>query len=228
LSYASGTGSKNIDTLKSRLDALCASRREIAVWNAAYEEMVAILNRRGFVEHVLAEGEPFPDFVLPSAEGRLVSLASLLERGPVIISFFRGEWCPFCRLMLAALTEALPEIEAAGASLVALTPETGGLPLTMKQYHGARFEVLSDVDYGVGLSASVIFKIPKLYRARLEASKLNFVERHGNAAWFLPIPATFILTQNGVVAWRFVDADFSHRAEPADIIDAVRTLTEHA
>ncbi len=198
------------------------------MWNAAYEEMVTELNRTGFLQHALREGELFPDFVLPSAEGRLVSLANLLARGPVVISFFRGEWCPFCRLMLAALTEALPEIEAAGGTLAALTPETGGLPLTMKNYHHAGFEILSDVDCGVGLSAGVIFSIPKLYRARLEASGLSFPERHGNAAWFLPVPATFILTPDGVVAWRFADTDFSHRPEPADIINALHQLAGRA
>lgn len=214
-----------IETLKSRLDALCASRREVAAWNVAYEDMIAELGRNGFLDQVLQVGEVFPDFMLPSAEGRLVALDKLLARGPVIVSFFRGEWCPFCRLMLAALTEALPEIEAAGASLLALTPETGGLALTMKEYHGARFEVLSDVDCGVGLSAGVVFKIPQLYRARMRA---DFAARHGNAGWFLPVPATFILSTDGVVAWRFLDVDFSHRAEPEEIIAAVRSLTETA
>jgi peroxiredoxin len=182
------------------------------------------LNRDGFLSQVLAEGEVFPDFVLPSAEGRLVALGDFLARGPVVLSFFRGEWCPFCKLMLSALTEALPAIEAAGASLLALTPETGGLPLSMKNRHGARFEMLSDVDFGVGLSAGVVFKIPKLYRARLEAANLIFPQRHGNGAWCLPVPATFIIAADGVVAWRFVDVDFSHRAEPADIIAALGRL----
>jgi peroxiredoxin len=211
-------------TLKSRLAALCASRKEVAIWNTAYEDAVAELNRTGFLQHAIKEGEPFPDFVLPSAEGRLVSLASLLERGPVIISFFRGEWCPFCQLMLTALAEALPEIEAAGASLLALTPETGGFPLTMKQHNKAHFEVLSDVDCGVGLAAGIIFRMPKLYRARMEAGGINFWERHGNVAWFVPVPATFIVTRDGLIAWRFLDADFTHRAEPADIIKAVRVI----
>jgi peroxiredoxin len=200
---------------------LCSSRRETAVWNAAYEDMLAELSRTGFLNQVLPAGAVFPDFMLPSAEGRLVSLASQLARGPVIISFFRGEWCPFCRLMLAALAAALPEIEAAGATLLALTPETGGLALTMKEYHAARFEVLCDVDSGVGLAAGVVFRIPQLYRARMRP---DFAARHGNAGWFLPIPATFILAPDGTVAWRFADVDFSHRPEPADIIAAVRTL----
>jgi peroxiredoxin len=194
----------------------------VAAWNLAYEDMVAELGRNGFMSQVLPQGAVFPDFMLPSAEGRLVSLAGALSRGPVIVSFFRGEWCPFCRLMLAALTEALPEIEAAGASLLALTPETGGLALTMKEYHGARFEVLADVDCGIGLAAGVVFRIPKLYRARMRP---DFAERHGNAGWFLPVPATFVLAQDGVVAWRFAEVDFSRRAEPADIIAAVRSLS---
>ncbi len=183
--------------------------------------MVAELSGNGFLNQVLPQGQMFPDFMLPSAEGRLVSLDSQLARGPVIICFFRGEWCPFCRLMLAALTDALPEIDAAGATLLALTPETGGLALSMKQYHGARFEVLCDVDCGVGLAAGVVFKIPKLYRARMAA---DFAQRQGNAGLFLPIPATFILAPDGVVAWRFADVDFTRLAEPADIINAVRSL----
>jgi len=187
----------------------------------AYEDMVAELSRNGFMSQVLPQGAAFPDFMLPSAEGKLVALASALARGPVIVSFFRGEWCPFCRLMLAALTESLPEIEAAGATLLALTPETGGLALTMKEFHGARFEVLSDVDCGVGLAAGVVFRIPKLYRARMRP---DFAERHGNAGWFLPVPATFVLSPDGAVAWRFAEVDFSRRAEPADIIEAVRSL----
>jgi len=182
------------------------------------------LNREGFLSGILGTGDVFPDFVLPSAEGRLVSLAARLASGPVVLSFFRGEWCPFCRLMLAALTKALPEIEAAGGHLLALTPETGGLPLSMKRYHGATFEVLSDVDFGVGLAAGVVFKIPKLYRERLVASGNNFPQRHGNAAWCLPVPATFIIRPDGVIGWRFVDVDFAHRAEPEDIIAALRTI----
>ncbi len=188
------------DTLTTRLNALLASRREIAVWNAAYEQILERLSHDGFLQNVLPEGAAFPDFMLPSAEGKLVSLDSRLAQGPVVVSFFRGEWCPFCRLMLAALTEALPEIEAAGGTL------------------------LGDVDFGVGLAAGVVFRIPKLYRARCESSGLNFPQRHGNAAWCLPVPATFILTPDGKVAWRFVDVDFSHRAEPADIIAALRQL----
>jgi peroxiredoxin len=215
-------------SLKSRLAALCAKRAEVAAWNVAYEEALAELNRTGFLQNAIKEGDQFPDFVLPNAEGRLISLGSLLQHGSIIISFYRGEWCPFCHLMLSALVEALPEIEAAGASLLALTPETNGFPLIMKQANKAQFEVLSDVDCGIGLAAGIIFRMPKRQRASLEATGINFAERHGNSAWFLPIPATFIVNQDGLVAWRFVDVDFTHRAEPADIVQAVRHLARRA
>ncbi len=210
--------------MQARLDALCASRREIAAWNTAYEDMVAKLSQTGFLDYALKIGEVFPDFMLPSAEGRLVSLERVRANGPVIISFFRGEWCPFCRLMLAALTEALPEISATGATLLALTPETGGLPLTMKQYHNAGFEVLSDVDCGVGLATGIIFRVPDLYRARLESVRLDFPARHGNGGWFLPVPAIYIVGEDGVIGWRFLDVDFVRRPEPGDIIAAVKKL----
>lgn len=186
--------------------------------------MLVQLNREGFLGQVLNTGVRFPDFVLPSAEGRLVALADYLARGPVVLSFFRGEWCPFCKLMLTALTEALPEIEAAGAHLLALTPETGGLPLAMKQRHNAAFEVLADVDFGVGLAAGVVFKIPPLYRERLRAAGLDFPQRHGNGAWCLPLPASFLIAPDGKITWRFLNGDYAKRPEPAELIAAIRRI----
>jgi peroxiredoxin len=214
-----------IETLQSKLDALRAARSERAAWTESYEEILMQLGQSGFLEHVIKPGERFPDFMLPSAEGHLLSLSEFLVRGPVIVSFFRGEWCPFCRLMLTALTEALPQISAAGATLLALTPETGGLALKMKTYHGAPFEIVADVDCGIGLAAGVVFRIPPKYRALLGP---DFPARYGNSGWYLPIPATFILDHDGCIAWRFADVDYTHRPEPADIIRAVTTMNGKA
>jgi peroxiredoxin len=214
-----------MQSLQAKLDAKSRASMEIAAWRAAYEQVVATLSGNGLLPHVLAKGASFPDFMLPNAEGRLVSLGALLANGPVVVTFFRGEWCPYCRLMLDALAEALPEIEALGATLVALTPDTDGLPLVAKQAHQAKFEVLSDVDCGVGLAAGVVFAVPPLYRARLSSFGVDIAQRHGNQAWFLPIPATFILDRNGVIVWRFADGDFTNRAEPGDIIGVLETLS---
>jgi peroxiredoxin len=210
--------------LQDMLDAERATRLVNEAVRAAYEETVATLNRNGFMPGVLAEEAQFPDFMLPNSEGRLVSLSGLLARGPVIVQFFRGEWCPYCRLMLDALVTALPEIEALGATLIALTPDTGAAAHDAKANHSAAFDVLSDVDCGVGLAAGVVFRLPPLYKARLITVGLDIPDRHGNQAWFLPIPAVFLLDRDGRVAWRFADVDFTHRAGPERIIAALRQL----
>ncbi|HET8997489.1 MAG TPA: peroxiredoxin-like family protein [Acetobacteraceae bacterium] len=190
----------------------------------AYEAMVAELQRTDFLTHALQVGDRFPDLVLPNAEGALVSISALLEHGPLVVTFFRGEWCPYCRLMLDALAATLPEIMALGASLVAVTPEAGGRALTAKQNHKAGFEVLCDVDCGVGLSCGVVFRAPEPYRLLLLKYGTDLAERHGNPSWFLPVPATFVVDRQGIVRWRFLSVDFTERAEPADLLAALRSL----
>ena len=162
--------------------------------------------------------------MLPSTEGRLVALSEELAKGPVVLIFFRGEWCPFCKLMAEALAEAAARIEDCGAGILALTPETGALPQKLRARHGDRFTVLADVDFGVGLLAGVVFKIPPLYRARLEAAGLDFPHRQGNSAWCLPVPAVYVIRPDGVIAWRFADVDFAQRPEPDEIVAALERL----
>lgn len=206
-------------------DQLEAQRRTMTdEVRVAYEVSVADMRRAGLVIHALDLGDRFPDMVLPNAEGDLVAIADLLRRGPVVVTFFRGIWCPYCRLMLDALVAALPELEAAGASLVGITPETGGLALRTKQNHGASFEVLSDVDCGLGLGCGVVFRTPDIYRRLLLKYGNDLAERHGNQAWFLPLPAVFVLDRAGIVRWRFLSVDFTEQAEPADILAALRAL----
>lgn len=190
----------------------------------AYEQSVAEMLAIGAGTTALAVGDRFPDIMLPNAEGDLIAIADLLALGPVVVTFFRGIWCPYCRLMLDALVAALPELEAAGASLVGITPETGGLALRTKQNHGASFEVLSDVDCGLGLGCGVVFRTPDIYRRLLLKYGNDLAERHGNQAWFLPLPAVFVLDRAGFVRWRFLSVDFTEQAEPADILAALRAL----
>ena len=172
----------------------------------------------------LGPGDPMPPFLLPNAEGELVASADLLARGPLVVSFFRGGWCPYCALTLNALGAALPELERAGATLVALSPETGGRGLAMKRRHWLGFEVLADVDLGVAMQFGVVFRAPPLYAALLQRAGIDLAERSGNPAWLLPVPATFLMRRDGTVARRWVDVDFTRRAEPEDILDAVRAL----
>ncbi len=191
---------------------------------AAYTGFVDMLDRAEIAAHVLAPGAPMPDFLLPNAEGRLLSSRDLLKSGPLVAVFFRGDWCPFCMLMLSALEEALPELHAAGATLVALTPDTGGRALRAKRSHGLHYEVLSDVDNETAMQFGVVVNPPESYRVLLAGAGIDLAERHGNSGGFIPLPATFLVGQDGIVRASWIDLDVTRRVEPAAIIDAVRRL----
>jgi peroxiredoxin len=212
-------------SLKKRLEAKRVAMP--ADVHLAYAAMVTELGRAGVIENVLRVGDRFPDFLLPNAEGDLVALDDLLARGALVVTFFRGAWCPYCQMTLEALAAAMPKLRAAHATLVAVTPETGGRALAAKRAHGEGLEVLSDVDCGLALRCGVVFRAPEPYRSILLAYGTDLAERHGNAAWFLPLPATFVLDRGAVVRWRFVSVDFTERAEPADIMLALRKISAH-
>ncbi len=191
---------------------------------AAWEDLVNRLLLAASVDRVLKPGHAIPDFVLPNAEGRLVASDTLLARGPLVLTFYRGEWCPYCSLMLDALEEALPEIAAAGGQLVALSPETGGLALQVKRERGLNYEILSDIDSGVALSFGVAFRMPDAYRQGMLRAGIDLARRHGNDGWFVPIPASFIIDRTGLIREVFADADFTRRAEPDAIVAALKRL----
>jgi peroxiredoxin len=191
---------------------------------AAYEELLARLGRAETAERALKAGERMPSFVLPNAEGRLVVSDELLKRGALVVNFFRGNWCPFCLSALKGLEEVLPRIEAAGAGLVALTPETGRHLASTKRVQRLSYEILSDIDGAVGLQFGVLFRAPDAYRTVLTGFGIDLAERHGNEGWLIPVPATFIVDRTGIIRHAFVDIDYTRRAEPEEIVEVLSRL----
>jgi peroxiredoxin len=191
---------------------------------AAYEDLINRLGRAETAERALKIGDRMPSFVLPNAEGRLVFSDELLAQGPLVVSFFRGNWCPYCRKALKALEAALPSIESARGRLVALTPETGHHLADTKREQRLSYEVLSDLDGAVGLQFGVLYRAPAAYRAVLAGFGIDLAERHGNEAWFIPMPASFVVDRSGTIRYAFVDVDFTHRAEPEEIVAVLRKL----
>lgn len=189
-----------------------------------YEDLVRRLGAAETADRALKVGAKAPEFALPDAKGRLVHSDELLERGPLVINFFRGDWCPFCRIALKALNEALPEISAAGAQLIAISPDTGGRLLRAKKGLDLSIDLLSDVDNGVALAYGVAFRITAAYQQTLVSFDINLPELHGNEGWIVPIPATFVIDRTGIVRYAFVEPAFVRRAEPEDIIAALQQL----
>jgi len=186
------------------------------------DRMVARLADNSVGLNAPKPGEPMPDFVLPDEAGRLVSLAQLLNKGPVVISFNRGHWCPYCRLNVDALAKADSEIASLGAQIVAISPETVKWGAELKAYANAPFHILSDVDGGYALELNLLFWVGDEKRAAMKAGGFDVSLFQANDTWMLPIPATFVVGRNGIVRARHIDPDYRNRMKIEDLIDAVR------
>jgi peroxiredoxin len=190
----------------------------------AYIHLIDWLRESDVASHALQVGDTAPDFLLPDAHGRLHSSEHLRGEGPLVVSFYRGGWCPFCNAELRALQAVKAEFDNLKANLVVLSPETRDLPRQLKRQLNLDLIMLADVDHGVAISYGVLFRVPDETKAHYAGQGYDFGHRHGSTEWMLPIPATFVIDQDGVVKGAFVEPDFTIRQEPSDILDKVRLL----
>ena len=167
-----------------------------------------------------------PQFSLPNANGQAISLADLLQKGPVIVTFYRGSWCPYCNLQLRALQARLSDINALGAQLVAISPQIPDGTMTQDEISNMDFEVLSDQDAKVAAQFGVAWQVPEFLSEHMRVDrKLDLDAINNGNSKILPIPATFVINREGKVTWRFVDVDYRTRSEPDDIIDALKAFS---
>lgn len=189
-----------------------------------YDDFVDGLRTLGIPTDPPRIGEPFPDFALPNALGQYRSLSGLLADGPLVLSFHRGGWCPYCTHELRTWGELLPALREAGAQFAAVTPEVGGRAALLAHWLGGDAELLCDVDHGVALASGLAFYVgPKLiatYRDR----GIDLAGLYGNASGLLPVPGTFVIDREGTTRFAFTDPDFRLRAEPEAVLAAIRDL----
>lgn len=191
----------------------------------AYAYLVNWLREADVVSHALQVGDTAPDFLLPDEEGRLHSSKYLRAQGPLVISFYRGGWCPFCSAELVALQAIRARLDGLGAKVVVVSPDTRHLPRQLKRRLQLDLTMLADVDHGVATSYGILFRVPDATRAHYAGLGYDFGDRHGSRERMLPIPATYVIDQEGVVTAAFVEPDFTIRQEPADILESVRTIS---
>ncbi|WP_232829143.1 peroxiredoxin-like family protein [Aureibaculum luteum] len=171
-------------------------------------------------------GQKAPSFKLPNPEGNSISLAALLNKGPVVITFYRGNWCPYCNLQLRALQARLDEIHALGATLVAISPQVPDGSMTKDEISAMDFIVLSDQDAKVASQYGVAWEVPAFLEEHMRVGRKLDLEKINNGnSNILPIPATFIIGRDGVVIWNYVNVDYRTRSEPEDIIKALQNLS---
>ncbi|WP_435685707.1 peroxiredoxin-like family protein [Sedimenticola selenatireducens] len=187
-------------------------------------QATADLKASGIENQALGAGDLAPDFTLPNARGEEIRLTDLLSRGPVVVNIYRGGWCPYCNLELRALKEKLPKIEALGASLVAIAPEKPDKAAETTVRHDLEFEVLSDQGNQVSRQFGLVFTLPESIRAIYASFGTDLPAYNGDERFELPLPATYVIRPDGQIAYAFVDADYTRRMEPAEIIEVLRAL----
>ncbi|WP_373507697.1 peroxiredoxin-like family protein [Thiocapsa sp.] len=196
------------------------SAQDRAVMERAARDLAATLPEPG-----LAVGQEAPDFTLRNAFGEPVRLHDLLAEGPVVLTFYRGAWCPYCNLQLHGLQQALPAIERQGAALVAVTPQQPDRSRAQVEEDGYPFEILSDVDDSVMQAYNLAFEVPAdLSEIYQKVLSLDLADYNGDGRYVLPVPATFVIDRAGIIRAAFADVDYRRRVEPADILAALEAL----
>lgn len=168
-------------------------------------------------------GEPMPPFMMPDETGRLVTLEECLARGPQLIVFHRGHWCPYCRLSVAGLAEIQEEVAPAG--ILAISAERGQFTKRLKAEAGARFPLLTDAGAGYALSLNLAVLVDEAMASLIAAAGWDVPRYQGTSGWVLPIPAVFAVGSDGIVRAAHVDPDYRRRMELADIVAAARALS---
>jgi peroxiredoxin len=176
-------------------------------------------------EYGLQQGQQAPDFTLPSASGAHVNLFEQLENGPVVLTFYRGGWCPYCNLQLRAYQSILPEIEALGGRLIALSPQSPDNTLSQQEKENLQFHVLSDQDGKIASLYEILFELPSsLQEVMLHTLKLDLMDYNAANRWILPTPSTFIIDRSGIIRFSYVNPDFMQRLEPQAILEQLKNM----
>lgn len=169
------------------------------------------------------KGDQLPGFTLPDAKGETVTFEQALNgKNFAVITFYRGGWCPYCNLELNALQSRLSEIEALGASLVAITPETPDNSLTTSEKHNLAFPVLSDIDNTYARQLGMVFTLPENLQEVYGKFGLDLEKHNGNDKYELPLPATFVADASGNILHAFTPADYTKRLDPDTILEVLR------
>jgi peroxiredoxin len=192
--------------------------------SALYEAKIEELRVSFAMEKAIGIGDFTPDFMLPDARGNAVSLSNLLRHGQVVVTFYRGSWCPYCNIQLRAYEAILPQITGLGASLVAISPQLPDGSLSSAETNELTFSVLSDVGNKVAQSFGLVYALPQELRAAMRSNNKALPHLNGDDTWELPVPATYVIAADGRVALAYIEVDYRKRLEPDAILSALKRL----
>jgi peroxiredoxin len=172
----------------------------------------------------LTVGSAARDFVLTDALGAQIRLSDEWKKGPVILQFYRGSWCPYCNMQLLAYQKILPEIHRLGAQLIAVSPQSPDNTLSQKEKLELSFHVVSDTRGIVASKYNLLFDVPQYLKDLFLQFPLDLAEYNATDAWILPVPATFMIDEDGIVRYAYVNPDFTVRLEPSELLYQLQGL----
>ncbi len=217
-----------VSTLPSLQALLDAKKADFA--NMASDEMKQVFEdglkkvaSSGVLESALSKGDKAPDFELPNAKGQMVSLSKLLKSGPVVLTWYRGGWCPYCNIQLNAYNQALSEFKAANGQLVAVSPEIPDSSLSTSERNNLNFEVLSDNNNDVAKQFGLVYTLPESV-AKMFSGMIDLEAYNNNSSNQLPLAVTYIIDKDMTIQYAFIDADYKKRAEPTELIAVLNSL----
>ena len=208
------------------MTSIASSAPPMTNWDALYDGFVAGLRRQGAGTEAPRRGAQFPAFVLPDSHGRHVALSELIGPGPIVLSFMRGGWCPYCRAELTAWADAIPRLAAVGGRFIAVSSEIGGRAETTRCELAPEAAMLCDVDHGLATALGLTVVLSPDVHQSYRMHGLDLAEIYGDAGRLLPIPATYVIDADGVVRYAFIDPDFRRRADPAVVIAVVEAVAD--
>ena len=222
-------------TLQDRLDAFKAdfengklsmkpTPQVLDVMHRATAELVA----SGQALNAKKAGDKAPEFTLKDPDGIPVSSAALLEKGPLVVSFYRGVWCPYCNMDLQALQAAVPDIEARGAKLVAISPQTAPNSRKSQRDNKLTFPILSDDKSRVAAAFGLRFSLPDYLVELYKGFKNDLPAFNDDPAWVLPMPARFVIGSSGIIAYAEVNPDYTQRPDPSELLPVLDRLRARA
>ncbi len=212
-----------MQSLQSQLDEITAQTRKLVQPERLErnERVIAELFASGIEERILQPGQPMPSFHLPDAQGKLVHSSDLLAIAPLVVNFFRGRWCPYCITELEAWRDAYKLLREHGALLVAISPQSVRQNDFTVTQHELPFPILRDEAAKVAASFGAAYTIPESYRDYYRSILVNIPFINDEGSWKLPLPATFVVGQDGLVKWSSGFADFRVRPEPEEALRAL-------
>jgi len=189
-----------------------------------FQEAAKRLAAKNLEKNSLKKGDKIPEFSLLNIHGKNVSSKELLKKGPLVISFTRGSWCPYCNLEIVALQKAYPEIKKSGANLISISPNVPEKYSEMETKHSLTFDLLSDIGNKIAKKFGLVFILDTQLKPFYKQMGIDIPGYNGDNSFELPFPATYVVDTNGTVIYSYVNSDYTSRAEPSEILKVLKSI----